>query len=230
MDLTKRQEARAFDSKLRYSRAAISPDGTLVIAWPRPVGEFQIWSPASGKLVKRLERLGVGGNGVAGFSPNGRWLAIGGSKGYDFLEVRSWKRLFSFRQHRYAGVLDLDFSPDSRILAVAHSLTKVQLFDTETGGELATLEPPDPQNVVRLKFSPDGNLLAVIGARGPIQLWDLRLIRSELAAMNLDWELPARHDLRLGQRDPRQGLEIKSSLRLAALSAGYRCRAKPQDS
>jgi hypothetical protein len=36
---------------------------------------------------------------------------------------------------------------------------------------------------------------------GPAQLWDLRLIREQLAAMNLDWDLPP-----LPSRPPEQNL------------------------
>jgi hypothetical protein len=42
-----------------------------------------------------------------------------------------------------------------------------------------------------IAFNRDGTQLAVALATGPLQLWDLRLIRKQLASMNLDWEMPA---------------------------------------
>jgi WD40 repeat protein len=43
---------------------------------------------------------------------------------------------------------------------------------------------------VQFQFSPDGSQLAAAQANKQVQLWDLRLIRQELAQMNLDWDMP----------------------------------------
>ena len=39
-------------------------------------------------------------------------------------------------------------------------------------------------------FSPRGNWLVTSEANGLIRLWDLRRIRQQLAALNLDWDAP----------------------------------------
>ena len=78
----------------------------------------------------------------------------------------------------------------SRMLAVAISRSTVRLVEAATGRELATLEAPDRLDINWIAFNADGTQLAVVGGSGPIQLWDLRLIRQQLAAMKLDWELP----------------------------------------
>ena len=65
------------------------------------------------------------------------------------------------------------------------------LVEAATGHELATLEAPEANDIHHLSFSPDASQLAVVYKYGPIQIWNLRLIRSELAGMKLDWDAPA---------------------------------------
>src|SRR5262249_7530683 len=83
----------------------------------------------------------------------------------------------------------LAFSPHGRVLAFAHSLSVIQLFDLASGKQLAALEPPHALNLTWLAFAPDGGALAA-GADDVVRLVDLRLIRQQLAAMRLDWDLP----------------------------------------
>jgi WD40 repeat protein len=64
----------------------------------------------------------------------------------------------------------------------------VRLLDTATGGEVATFGMPEPQVISCLAFGPDGNKLIVGGQTLAIYIWDLRLIRQQLAQMNLDWD------------------------------------------
>ncbi|MCU0960844.1 MAG: hypothetical protein MUF48_12135 [Pirellulaceae bacterium] len=47
-----------------------------------------------------------------------------------------------------------------------------------------------PQHLHWLCFSPDETQLAAAAETGHIQLWDLRAIRTQLADMGLDWDLP----------------------------------------
>jgi WD40 repeat protein len=82
------------------------------------------------------------------------------------------------------------FTADGRLLVITRSAQRVELVDTQTARELATLEAPSPQMVSWLGFSPDGSQLAAATENHVIQLWDLRLIRKQLAAMGLDWNTP----------------------------------------
>src|SRR5262249_14145684 len=81
------------------------------------------------------------------------------------------------------------FSPDGRVLAITKTRSLVQLVDARAGRELATLEPPEQNNVSALEFSPDGRLLvAALGAAG-ILVWDLGAIHGGLASLGLNWPL-----------------------------------------
>jgi tetratricopeptide (TPR) repeat protein len=65
------------------------------------------------------------------------------------------------------------------------------LIDPDSGREFATLDPaPEaPRGVDRLALSPDGGRLAA-RADNEVLVWDLRLVRSQLTEMGLDWDAP----------------------------------------
>jgi tetratricopeptide (TPR) repeat protein len=79
------------------------------------------------------------------------------------------------------------FSPDSKMLAILHSITEVRMVAPATGREYARL----PTAGGPYCFSPDGSQLVTYAGRdGDFHVWDLRMIRHQLAAMELDWDLP----------------------------------------
>src|SRR5262249_32131955 len=94
------------------------------------------------------------------------------------------------REHGGSLAGPVAFSPDTRLLAVARAPRQVCLLETETGLEVGRLTSPEPLRVERLSFSPDGSRLAVVLGNQTIQVWDLRLIRTQLAKMGLDWKPP----------------------------------------
>ncbi|MGH7971270.1 MAG: hypothetical protein ACREIC_21330, partial [Limisphaerales bacterium] len=83
----------------------------------------------------------------------------------------------------------MDFSGDSSVIALTVSRDSVRLVEAATSQELATLEAPEAYDIHHVNFSPDSNQLAVVYQNGLIHIWDLRLIRTELAAMKLDWSV-----------------------------------------
>jgi hypothetical protein len=171
------------------------PDGIGSIAWSRD-GQFlacstwkgtgvAVWEIQSGKLVKQLP---VRGNAAVALSPDGEWLATSNGEECRLWQTRTWAPSRPIPRDR-AGDLpgQLIFSPDGKVLALLHSrLTGVKLVAAADGRDLATLEEGVP-----LCFSPDGGTLATSVVESMLlALWDLRLIRRQLAAINLDWDLP----------------------------------------
>ena len=55
--------------------------------------------------------------------------------------------------------------PGCQTAGHANSAWDIQLIDSETGGEVATLPNPDSQRILRLVFGPDGSQLAVDSAQ-----------------------------------------------------------------
>ncbi|MFL5245236.1 MAG: hypothetical protein ACJ8FY_24305 [Gemmataceae bacterium] len=76
-----------------------------------------------------------------------------------------------------------------RIMAICDTLWEVQLLDWATGRELARLPADAGRAISAMSFSPDSSQMVVATGSGAL-LWDLRLIRQELAKLDLDWDLP----------------------------------------
>jgi serine/threonine protein kinase/WD40 repeat protein len=171
---------------------AISPDGrwaATVEGGPPGAGidAVRLWDVRAGRAVTSLPHEG-GYHSVA-FSPDGRRLVTSTIEEYRVWAVGTWERRRVIR--RDWGLLgSAAFSPDGRIMALAHSRHAVRLHDAATFAELATLEAPDPRHISWLSFTPAGGLL-VATTDHAIQLWDLPAIRTQLRTMGLDWEPPA---------------------------------------
>lgn len=171
---------------------AVSPNGEWIVtagfSYP---GGAKVWQ-ATGQSVKDLP---VGSFCEVAFSPDGKWLATSAAAG----EVRLWS-VDSWTQptstalpgpDAMSGEYPLAFCPDSTILAVG-SKSGIRLIAVQTGREFAHLEDPNQETARALAFSSDGIRL-IVGSNSArsLHVWDLAAIRRRLAAMDLDWELPA---------------------------------------
>ena len=76
------------------------------------------------------------------------------------------------------------------MLALGQNRNRVQLHDAATFQRLATLEMPGPASLTGVSLSPDGTRLALTTEYNILVLWNLRRLREELAARDLDWEMP----------------------------------------
>jgi WD40 repeat protein/tetratricopeptide (TPR) repeat protein len=161
---------------------AVSPDGRWVVTgshWADANGEnAKLWEAATGKLVKVLP---IAAAASPSFSPDGRWL-YGGDY---WCEVGTWEpKAFACP----SGLL----APDGRLLACAAGYGEIRLVNFETGKEIARLSIPEQTRLGATHFSPDGAWLYAIGHEsGEVHRWDLRLIRSQLAELGLDFDPPS---------------------------------------
>jgi serine/threonine protein kinase/WD40 repeat protein/Tfp pilus assembly protein PilF len=170
---------------------ALSPDGRWVATGTYiggPAAVVKIWDAGSGAFVRNLD---VGGDAIPVFSGDGRWLAAGTGREFFLWRVGTWEQARVIQRDNAAGSGLLAFSPDGRLLAVAHSNFLVQLLNLDTGQEVASLAVRDPQRVHVLRFSPDGSQLVAGRENQEAQVWDLRLIGRRLAEMGLDQGWPS---------------------------------------
>jgi WD40 repeat protein len=173
----------------------LSRDGHLAASVANQNLKMQIWNPRTGLL---LTNLPGGQMREAAFSPDGRWLACSADDATTFWRTKDWSL-----RHRFPKSLEapgrgrLAFSPDGHLAAVSVTDGEIRLVVVETGEQLATL--PTSRMLNWLAFSPGGGRLAAVFEPGFFQLWNLRLLREELAAMNLDWPaapLPPEQNIR----------------------------------
>jgi WD40 repeat protein len=175
----------------REQEVALSPTARWVAVgdWRSTEGA-RIWDLTTGAKVWQLPLTdSLESSCRVAFSPNGQWLVTSEVDRYRFWQVVSWAPGPVIRRERLEPPGPLAFTHDSRMLAITRSRWMVQLIETATGQEIATLSAPDPQHINSLCFSPDGDLLAVATKNHAVQLWDLRLIRQRLQEMGLDWDV-----------------------------------------
>jgi WD40 repeat protein/predicted Ser/Thr protein kinase len=167
---------------------AASHDGRWIATGAAFGRSVNIWESKTGKLIQELaceETPGVT------FSPNDRWLVSGTQDGYQFWDVATWRRAHRIPRPEEANASGvMDFSPDGRLMAAAHTRTLVKLYEPTTGAEIATLESPNWQEIGAMRFSADGTRLVVARATDAVELWDLRRLRAELDRLGLDWKQP----------------------------------------
>jgi serine/threonine protein kinase/WD40 repeat protein len=175
---------------------AISPNGRWAAASEKRNGDIPVWDAATGERLAHLRTTDEGG-ALVSFSPDNRWLVVSEFGGFVFYDTGSWSKVRRLSGRGTACFGRIAFAPDMRSFA-ALGQQSVTLYETATFEDIATLSssrrellaPGYPEGAGGLSFSPDGGLLAVGTMQGSVQLWNLRSIRAQLAAMNLDWRLP----------------------------------------
>jgi WD40 repeat protein len=171
-------------SPIRLSAApAISANGQWVASAVEDK-TLRIWNARNGEVVTNLK---VGAITYSLFSPDNRWLLTATPDEYRFWTIGTWQPGVRLkRSASNSAWLCAAFSPDGTVVALDIAEHTIHLFAAGTDRELAAL--PTGHFVAHLCFSPDGTQLLMTYEPGRAELWDLRLIRQELAELNLDWE------------------------------------------
>ncbi len=151
-----------------------SPDGNTLATTID--GYITIWDLATGNEIAVLNEEWLRGVDPIAFSPDGSFLASGGSRdnGEKFM-VRLWdvanrREVLSLKGHA-ERIQTLAFSPDGTILASGSFDTTVKMWDVAAGKEIATLWHLNP--VESVVFSHDGNTLVSAELdESMIRLWN----------------------------------------------------------
>ncbi len=162
------------------NKSSISPDGQWAATGCHHGTGIKVWSVRQNQLVCTLP---IEGGATPLFSPDGRWLATNSADGLQLWKVGTWER----GPHLTDG--SPVFLPDSPLVGVC-SGPVITLVDPDSGRTVAVLEDPN-QDRVGAVFSSDGSQLVTMTIDShSVHVWDLRRIRAELKAINLDWEAP----------------------------------------
>ncbi len=124
----------------------------------------------------QLSVLGEGTVNALAWSPDGKWMAVGGSLGIHLYDAATLQEV-RYVETREA-VSDLVFSPDGHTLAAASQYTTLSLWDVDTGQPFQVITETEAIGTFRL--SSDGRTLATEGYYG-VHVWDIasgRLVRT----------------------------------------------------
>jgi WD40 repeat protein len=88
-------------------------------------------------------------------------------------------------------VVDMEFSPDERMIALGGKEGQIRLCETESGKEIGVIPAAAGARVLPRCFSPDGTrLFARVEGDTRVHVWDLRQIRDGLSELGLDQGWP----------------------------------------
>ncbi len=123
-----------------------------------------------------------------GFSSDGQRLVTNTGQGLHIWDVSSRRLLWRYRPLDLADRVRVVFSPDGRLLAVAHD-GLIKVWDAVHGEELLTLKAPWASlGLAFLEFSPDGRRLAapyVKGNAAELGIWDGTPVDERVACPSL---------------------------------------------
>jgi hypothetical protein len=166
---------------------AVSPDGRWVATGSHGARHgpgAMVWDASTGQLVRELP---VSAFCRVSFSPNGKWLLTTGG-GARLWSVGDWSEGPALGSPLPLGGV---FSTDGSQLALADAPGVIRLVVPTSGKEVVRLTAPEPTALFPCCFTADGTrLLCLDTDKEMLQIFDLRLIRRQLAEMNLDWEAP----------------------------------------
>jgi WD40 repeat protein len=153
---------------------AFSPDDRYLAAAsaePEEPGHAAVWELASGKPVfSREEPMGIP---AAAFSPDGKWLVLGGFTEHALvIGTANWSIERRLPGHGKAA-RGVAFAHDGKTLAVTSYDGFVRLWDVATWTEAQTLDNAHEGWVYAAAFSKDGKTLATGGADNTAKLWDV---------------------------------------------------------
>ncbi len=168
------------------SDLAISPDGRWACSASRGGTDerrrVKVWDAVTGKVLMLLPL----GTARVAFSPDSRWLGIGGAARYRFVRTGSWTLGSEIEHGEDLDEMALAFHPCSKVAAILDaSQSIVRIVDVENGRILANLDAPEQSTIHYLTFSPDGRYLAVAQSDQRVNLWDLSSIRHRLEELGL---------------------------------------------
>jgi len=165
---------------------AVSPDAKWLATSGWHSDRVQLWNLESDKLVKDWV---IGLETKVAFTPDSRELIVERGSEFQFLKVETLET--SRRLKREIGLYpgDVAFSLDGKLMAMEMAPAVIHLKEVSTGRTIAQWEDPYGDRSSQISFTHDGTKMIVQSTyASAIHVWDLRVVRTRLKPLGLDWE------------------------------------------
>ncbi len=169
------------ETPLKSTTSFSAPDGTstptsqiVASPTPRPTRTATPTPRIAAEWVPEgaIVRMGRGSINDIGVSPDGDFLAVGGSIGVFVYRMDSLAEVwFSAVDPSLGSTLSIAWSPDGKILATGFQSGKIILWSAATGEPERQLEG-FTYGAIDLEWSPDGSTLAACSHDGSLFFWD----------------------------------------------------------
>ena len=153
---------------------AFSPRGDW-LATDASEKQIRLWRTGTWELAAPLTLAGSAL--VLKFSPDGTRLAsLGTPDEVTVWEVDQWTTVRQIRGARHVGsyIGAIDFSPDSRALAIGDADRRLRVVNVASGATEVNVPQAHSEGIIAVAWSPTGSIIASGSgyAGGPIRLWD----------------------------------------------------------
>ncbi|RMF41754.1 MAG: hypothetical protein D6753_09020, partial [Planctomycetota bacterium] len=171
------------------SFTAMSPDGQWVAHAVKLHPEILVRNTVTSEST----RLPIKGSARLAFSPDGRYLLVGGYDDTTAWQVGRWNQVFRVNRSK-RGFANVAFTSSATEMAIA-DYRRVDLLRASDRTPFASLRVRDeedllcsfPEGAASLAFSHDDRWLAVGATHGTLRLWDLQALKAELESLGLGW-------------------------------------------
>lgn len=151
-------------------------DGSLLLAASGITGrsgEALLINAANGTVLKTFKGEHKDILHSATFSPDGKWIAVGGYDGrVSLFHPENTAPVHTLKGHNGA-VFHVAFSPDSQVLASASADQTIKLWRINDGERLDTLNQPQGEQL-RVRFTANGKFILGAGNDRRIRIWDFQ--------------------------------------------------------
>jgi WD40 repeat protein len=167
-DMDANQELTRLDGVRVWSNA-FSPDGKNLVSLGIPNQNIIIWDLESAKVVSEMNH--ASGVMAVTFSPNGLWIASGGTNGIVKLwDVDSGQEIKQMDMEHLHFVQSLAFSPDGKWLGSAGDIDGIIVWDVSTQRKVKHLQ--EGEGILSIAFSRDGQWFASASSQGIVKVYD----------------------------------------------------------
>jgi WD40 repeat protein len=162
---------------------ALSPDGHWAACGNWHGSDAWVVDLSTNTAARRLPHVG---NATVEFTPDSRYLVIGGRREFHFLQTNTWEQRFAISRDEPDPMPGkIRFAHHSGLAALHASRSRIRLVRWEDGQEYLTLTTPEERHLTAFAFTPDDCYFVVTSPDHHLLVWDLEALNIRIKALGL---------------------------------------------